>query len=201
MKSKELIRQIQELDPSGETEVCVDNADILHIIHLPAYYDGRLQVIEADEHYENIKARYVSKGYKIVLSPRTITEMITDFDNVEVDYSQAFDPKALQESHNRTRALKQNIELNSEYRLFVEWAYGKGKIIFPEATKELVERGAKWFMQQNIHPDNPLVELPPKKDKDGYTWHPSYQNRRIAEWDATVDVDWTGLDFVFNKRG
>ena len=48
MKSKELIRLLQEEDPSGEVEVCVQNFDILGIHTEPAYWDGSLQVLMRD---------------------------------------------------------------------------------------------------------------------------------------------------------
>lgn len=48
MKTKELIRSLQELDPSGEEECCVGNVDIIYVQKMPAYYDGRLQVLQRD---------------------------------------------------------------------------------------------------------------------------------------------------------
>lgn len=49
MKTRELIRQLQELDPSGDVECCVGNVDIIYVQKLPAYYDGRLQVLKRDD--------------------------------------------------------------------------------------------------------------------------------------------------------
>ena len=48
MKVKDLIKQLQELDPTGEIEVCVGNSDIIDISLFPAYYDGYLQVLKKD---------------------------------------------------------------------------------------------------------------------------------------------------------
>jgi len=46
MKTKELIRQLLNLDPTGEADVCVGNADIHLAERLSAYYDGPLQILE-----------------------------------------------------------------------------------------------------------------------------------------------------------
>ncbi len=48
MKSKEVIRQLLELDPSGETEVFCDG-DIFFLCKLPAYYDGRPSILIKDQ--------------------------------------------------------------------------------------------------------------------------------------------------------
>ena len=47
MKSKEVIRQMLELDPSGEIEVFCDG-DIFFLVKLPAYYDGRPETLIRD---------------------------------------------------------------------------------------------------------------------------------------------------------
>ena len=49
MKTKELIKELQELDPTGETEVVCGCGDIYFVEELPAYYDGRLGVLIKDE--------------------------------------------------------------------------------------------------------------------------------------------------------
>jgi len=49
MKTKDLIKRLQEADPSGEVECCVGNLDIYFVEDLPSYYDGALQVLVHDE--------------------------------------------------------------------------------------------------------------------------------------------------------
>lgn len=49
MKTKEVIKMLNELDPSGEYQVCIENADIERFDVLPAYYDGRISVITEKE--------------------------------------------------------------------------------------------------------------------------------------------------------
>lgn len=49
MKTKELIRRLQEEDPSGEAEVVVGGEDIYFVEAMPAYYDGRPTLLVHDE--------------------------------------------------------------------------------------------------------------------------------------------------------
>ena len=48
MKTKELIRQLQHLDPEGNCEVFGDG-DIYYVDKLPWYYDGRPGILIRDE--------------------------------------------------------------------------------------------------------------------------------------------------------
>jgi phage pi2 protein 07 len=90
MKTKELIRQLQEADPSGEIEVCVENEDIHFIEIAPAYWDGRLQVLVRDSNkkgYDVVGAKITSHGKKLKIRTLSIDDAI--FNNpdlpVEID--------------------------------------------------------------------------------------------------------------------
>ena len=48
MKTSELIRLLQEADPSGEVECCIDNHDIYSVELWPAFYDGALEILVRD---------------------------------------------------------------------------------------------------------------------------------------------------------
>lgn len=83
MKSKKLIELLQELDPSGEIEVCTGHGDIYFIHKLPAYYyDGHLQVLELDEtrsdEYNIIGVKDITQGDKICLVTQSIRNFILD---------------------------------------------------------------------------------------------------------------------------
>jgi len=68
MKVKDLIKQLQELDPTGEIEVCVGNNDIIDISLFPAYYDGYLQVLKksySKECYNIIGLEFRANGQKL----------------------------------------------------------------------------------------------------------------------------------------
>lgn len=80
MKTKNLIQELQRLDPTGEVEVVVDGADIFSTQRMPAYYDGRLGVLIRGEGgcVEGIK--FYSKGDKINLHLRSLEDVVWDQD-------------------------------------------------------------------------------------------------------------------------
>lgn len=53
MKTKKLIELLNQCDPSGELEVCLDNIDICSVGREPAYYDGALQVLIRNDKDDN----------------------------------------------------------------------------------------------------------------------------------------------------
>ena len=88
MKTKELIRQLQDADPSGEIEVCVGNVDIHFVERLEAYYDGTLQVLTRDETrkgYKIVGGKYKRTGSKINLHTLSISDVdqFTELDTVQ----------------------------------------------------------------------------------------------------------------------
>lgn len=76
MKGKNLISLLQEIDPTGEIEVCINNVDIFDIQGEPAYYDGCLQILEWDEHERVIGVKVTSNGMKINLAPYSMYDAI-----------------------------------------------------------------------------------------------------------------------------
>lgn len=68
MKTKDLIEQLNKIDPDGVMEVCVDNQDIMYIDYMPAYWDGRLEKItKRDKHGRPEETLITSSGSKIKL--------------------------------------------------------------------------------------------------------------------------------------
>lgn len=80
MKTKELIRLLQEADPTGEEEVCVNNEDILDVGTEPAYWDGTLQILERDEklspYYNVVGATFKREGCKVSIFTHGIRDAI-----------------------------------------------------------------------------------------------------------------------------
>lgn len=95
MKSREVIRLLQKIDPSGETEVCVGNRDIWHIYREDAYWDGRLQVLkrnETEKVFFNIAgAKITGKGEKILIRTLSIEELLFDSPDAPVEFEDASD--------------------------------------------------------------------------------------------------------------
>lgn len=89
MKTNELIEQLQKLDPNNECEVCVNNEDIYFADRMPAYWDGRLQVLIRDPEkapYYNITGLKVTgTGDKIKLHVMTLEDILYHNPRATVD--------------------------------------------------------------------------------------------------------------------
>ncbi len=86
MKTKELIRQLQNADPSGEEEVSVGNIDIHFVEALPAYYDGHQEVIIKNDGM--IKgAKFKNTGKKVMIRTISIEDLINDRLDIPVEVS------------------------------------------------------------------------------------------------------------------
>ena len=78
MKTKEVIRQLQEADPSGEEEVCIGNHDIYRIFPEDAYYDGSLQIIEKDKNGHIIGGTIRRSGMKVQMIEHTLEDVVLE---------------------------------------------------------------------------------------------------------------------------
>lgn len=91
MKTSELIRLLQEADPTGQAECCVDNEDIHFLEVLPGYYDGRLEVFTRDParapYFDIVGARITGSGTKIKIKHMSIAELLIDHPEMPVDTS------------------------------------------------------------------------------------------------------------------
>lgn len=84
MKTAELIRELQALDPSGQEEVCVGNRAIQSVDRLPAYYDGRLQVLRRNDKGHTVGIEFRSRGVKINLCITDLEDEIYDNPEFEI---------------------------------------------------------------------------------------------------------------------
>lgn len=125
MKTKKLIELLQEADPSGEEEVCVDNIDIYFVEPKPAYWDGRLQVLKRDESmkgYNIVGAKWISSGKKINLVTVSIKEAMIDNPDLPVEVIDIFVNKRMQKEVDQWRAearqiIKEAEEMEIEYEI------------------------------------------------------------------------------------
>jgi hypothetical protein len=92
VKTKDLVKALQELDPSGETECFVENQDIYFAELLPAYYDGSPYVFVRDKakepYYDVVAAKYLGNGTKILLHTLSSYSLIVNNEEFEFDYSE-----------------------------------------------------------------------------------------------------------------
>ena len=210
MKSKELIQLLQEEDPTGEVEVCVNNVDIHCLSREPAYWDGSLQVLTRDEskkpYYNITGAKYVRHGSKIVLHPMSVRDVLWDNpDTAVINYSEVNPAYVEQykEQDDKTRQASRDCEKRCEMYMFYRWVEKAARAIYPEGDfkdDELREESDR-FYEANLSSNDPLKELPPKPDKDdGNIWHPSVCDRRESEYNDKVEVRWTGYWELHKKE-
>jgi len=205
MKTKDLIKELQEADPSGELEVCVGNIDIWTVTVLPAYYDGKLQVLKRDpaltgKCYDIIGGKYVSGGSKVVLEPMSITDVLWDNPEAEIDYGfLGAAAGSYKTTDDATRQASRDVELKVEMDAFHRWVKSKADVIRPE-NSDKCRGGSDAFYEKHLSPKDPVKELP-TTEKDGMTWHASWNDRRNAWWDDTLEVYWRGGWGVRKKDG
>ena len=196
MKTKDLIKLLQEADPEGEIECCIGNCDIVGVDPMPAYWDGRLQIIERNKDGTAIGAKYTTKGSKIKICSLPISELIFDYPEIPINYSELGNDdcqKAYKEYDDRLREDAKDIYKISELRIFLEW--------FKETTYDITGSEDEWdlevnakqaFEDLNINRNNPFPEdiaslqLWDEKHKNWY--HPSYVNKRKMQWDKELEV-------------
>ena len=86
MKSSEIIKKIQEIDPTGEMEVCIENEDIFMIQQKPAYWNGRLQRLIWNEN-RITGAEILQTGNKICITPLGIEELVYTYPDIPINLS------------------------------------------------------------------------------------------------------------------
>lgn len=85
MKTNDIIKILQELDPKNECEVTISNQAIEHIGKEPAYWDGCMKIIEQNKNIVT-KLTITSKGMKIVLFPFDIRNTFWENIDFQIEY-------------------------------------------------------------------------------------------------------------------
>ncbi len=181
MKTKELIRQLMENDPSGEEECCVGNCDIHYVENLPGYYDGVSQVLIRDEtnpYYNIIGARYNRSGRKVQIQLHSISDAICGNTSIPIDYSELWEDKqaTTKQAHDNLRKWHDDMENEIELGHFQEWY--KKKLELLTVDLEDYKYMAESFFKKNLSKNDPIVVGLGK----------SYNDARNDQWDAAIEV-------------
>lgn len=92
MKTKDLIKKLQETDPSGELEVVADGSPIYFLETYPAYYDGSLAILIEDPkkkpYHSIIGMKFTNKGRKVRLHTMDMESVFLDDKNAILDVSE-----------------------------------------------------------------------------------------------------------------
>ncbi len=111
MKTRELIRRLQEVDPSGETECCVDHHDIFFVERQFAFYNGALEILVRDPahqpYYDVVGGIIRRTGEKIRIHVLSLEDAIFEAEGrpfpVEIQTTDDASRKILEESIQRWR--------------------------------------------------------------------------------------------------
>lgn len=199
MKSKELIRRLQEQDPTGEVEVCVRGEDVHTVERIPAYYDGPFQVLIRDPekapYYNVVGMRFRrNTGEKVVVKTLGYASVVFMNPDATLDVSDLDQER--QEEVRRTwegwaeKSRQHTRELHWEYfREFVGESLGTtwGEL----RLKPRVE--AKKFFDAHIDPFAPFPEGVPREGK-------SFEERRKEQWKREWDVRREGEGLAIAAR-
>ena len=203
MKTKELIKLLQEQDPSGELECCVGNVDIFGVYIEPAYWDGALQVLVRDEskkpYYNVVGAKYITEGNKITISTHSIMDALSENDNLPVEYV-GINEKTnhYKESVEQNRIKFREIHNDCELYLFKEYLRKK----FPELPEELIEKSATSYYNDNMSYKDPMPEDIKKMStkENGMTVIPSWFERRCLQWDRELEINLNKNELLICKK-
>jgi len=118
MKTSELIRLLNELDPNGNNDVVIDNIDILNIELKDSYWDGCKQILIRDPNntkcYNIIGAEFRSDGTKLNIRTLSIKDALLNNPNLPVKVVDTFIKKTMQETIDKWR--KETIDNINRYR-------------------------------------------------------------------------------------
>lgn len=180
MKTKEVIRQLNEADPTGEVDVCIDNVDIHFIDREPAYYDGPLQVLVRDEAkpgYNIVGAKYKRSGEKVQIHTLSVSDAITNFGSdtkLDVDYSElSYNREETKKAHEELRQFMLELDQRIEREAFVAWVKDKADALSADADD--VKRVAESFFDKCIDFRLP-IEIKPTGQ--------SYNDARKEQWES-----------------
>lgn len=183
MKTKELIRQLNEADPSGELECCIGNGDIVYVDVLPSYYDGALQVIERNEDGHPVSGRRIRTGQKVLLEPMFIRDAL-ESSSFKVEYADDADRKRYEHYDEEYRRHHKEIDIRVDRRGFCEWAFRKFQQIRPVPlgwVKRLKKAARDFYDECYAGPDNPLTPVRPGR---------CYHDMRDEFWEENISVEW-----------
>jgi hypothetical protein len=188
MKTKDLIKKLQEADPSGEEQCCIENSDIWDVIVEPAYYDGALVVIhERNEDNMPLKGKRVRTGNKVNITPITMQDAI-EYDTFQVEYSNEDDKKRYEKIDIEHRRVYKRIDFEVEQRIFASWVFMKIQSLqlIPLSWVERIRETANKFYSENRGPDVDGKVIRSKIWKKSEGW----ADKLETIWDELIYVEW-----------
>lgn len=193
MKTKELIRQLQKLDPEGECECCISNLDIRYVDRMPYYYDGTLEVLKRDENGYVVGAEYPHVD-KIKIVCDSIGSIICDHPDAEfdVDYSGLSNGRDVRYKASHEEARKRGREIQRSVELWYFKNYMKKRAVEFSPDLDNLDYCTEEFFDTYLGYSYPMD---PDLDKND-----SWANRREKQWDRLVDLKFDGLEWHLSLK-
>lgn len=198
MTTKELIKLLQEVDPEGDTDVCVGNCSVVDINKLPSYYDGPLQVVITDEAGYSISGKYKRNGHKVDLYTSSFSQLVWDRKNFPVDYSELGEERAkiYKENHDKIRQEAKNLDYKLDLEYFTKHIKKRAADIM-EDDENALEGICKTFFDEH-YKERTIPSFVPIK-KEGDSWYLSYVDRKNLQWSMEVEIIYGGYGFELKK--
>ena len=188
MKTKELIKRLQEADPSGEEEVTVGNTDIMFVQNLPSYYDGCQQVLIRDEkekYYNVVGGKVRANDRKITINLHSLKDAIYENPELPIEYDSWHSNSSYKKSHKNTRKLARDIDYKLGLENFITFV--KNRV--PAMMEEKINKSAKEFYDRNFK--NKFREEPPSyetEEEDKIGVYASRYDREQTFWNENIIV-------------
>jgi hypothetical protein len=208
MKTKELIRQLEEADPTGDEDVTVHGCDIFFVDSAPGYYDGCYQRLRRDPakapYFDIVGADYIGSGIKVVIHTYSVSDLIAHDPEAPIGYidlskgSRERYEQSVEERREEYRQMHQGIESDhfAKYivrRMGIEWN--------EDFEEDLVKADAKKWADQNLRHHDPMPkdiaqrqELGEEPSGEFRMRNLSWNDRRERQWDREIRIG-------FNKDG
>lgn len=216
MKTRELIRLLNEADPSGELECCVGNVDILDVSVEPSYWDGTLQVLrrdpEKEPYYNIVSADFIRSDEvnKVVINTHSISDAIYENPELPVGYigfgGEYYTKleRMVEETRESSRRVRQDVLCDSFTRWVKkkiaeepEWRLGEADILEDTVL----------FARENLRDDDPIdadihAIRKPWIGSDGKSYESSlsWDERRHLQWDRDYEVVNDGGALIIRRR-
>lgn len=202
MKTKDLIKLLQEEDPSGELECSVWGYDVYSVEMLPAYWDGNLQVIERDERGRVVGGKITDQGNKVVIKYMTLCDLLLDYPDLPVKFEgmtasrREWAERYIEQSRNKNKQIIKGVHESSFVQYIKKHLSDLCWDGCPETT--VIEQVALEFAREHIpwdiqYPED-IRKMKREEVIDGRIHHvyPSEQERQWTLWDRIIKITCAG---------
>lgn len=197
MKTKELIRLLQEADPTGEEEVTVGNTDIHFVDASEAYYDGCQQILIKDESrkgsYNVIGGKVRAEGIKVCIHTHSITDAIFNNPKLPIEYDSHYAKNHYKKYHDKMRKFSRDVDYKIGLESFIQFVTNR----IPAIEKEKIVKVATEFYDRNLKSRARYDENVANYEiirPDGGKSYPSWHDREQTHWNQNIIVYLSPID-------